>query len=78
MHALHDDEPVVSVAVPAAHSVHSLARENEYSPTPQLVHEGEPGALHVPAGQSEQDALARSLYVPGGQVEGAVMPVADV
>ena len=60
-HALQDDEPVESVAVPAAHGVHSLAREDEYSPTPQLVHEADPAALHVPAWQSEQDALARSL-----------------
>ena len=61
LHALHDDEPVESVAVPAAHSVHALAREDEYSPTLQLVHEAEPAALHVPAGQSEHDVLARSL-----------------
>ena len=58
LHALHDDEPVESVAVPAAHSVHALAREYEYSPTPQLVHEGDPAALHVPSGQSEQLGLA--------------------
>ena len=78
MHALHDDEPVESLAVPAAHGVHALAREDEYSPTPQLVHDADPAALHVPAGQSEHDVLARSLYVPGGQIESAAMPVAAV
>ena len=59
--ALHDGEPVESVAVPAAHGVHALAREDEYLPTPQLVHEADPVALHVPAEQSEHDALAPSL-----------------
>ena len=68
----------MSLAVPAAHGVHALAREDEYSPMPQLVHEAEPAVLHVPAGQSEHDALARSLNVPAGQVDRAVMPVAAV
>ena len=77
-HEMHDDEPVESLAVPAAQGVHALAREDEYSPMPQLVHEAEPAPLHVPPGQSEHDALARSLKVPAGQVEGAAMPVADV
>ena len=75
---MHEDEPVKSLAVPAAHGVHVLAREYEYSPAPQLVHEEDPAALRVPARQSEHDALARPLYVPGGQVESAVMPVAAV
>ena len=33
----------------------------EYSPTPQLVHIADPAALHLPAGHSEHDVLARSL-----------------
>ena len=76
---MHDDEPVKSVAVPAAHGVHVLAREKEYLPTPQLVHEADRAALHVPAGQSEHDVLAEApLYVPASHVEAFAWPVADV
>ena len=63
--------------MPAAQGVQALARGDEYSPTPQLVHEADPVALHVPAAQSVHDALARLLNVPAGQFSGADMPVAD-
>ena len=69
--------PAWAAKVPGVHGTHPPVGE-VYSPTPQGVHDDDPGALHVPGAQFEHDVLPAWLYVPAGQVDASCMPVAEV
>lgn len=77
-HSRHSVEPGTAAQVPAGHARQRSALGPLKVPGPQGVHDTEPGAEKVPAGQGPLQAavvaVGRSPYVPAGHSVGCTEP----